>query len=278
MFLFVAALVLAATGCSKEEAATNDVQYVSELKINFAGDTKVTATPNASGLKFAWENGDEIYVFKNIEDYLIHGIYNYDKNSKSFTLSSGSAMEVGADYFAVMRPTSTLNESNLGTADVQVELRWDNNSTMKKPPLISDVFKAEADGTIATMHHLMGMVEIPVKLDGTAAYDKMDMFYIYDDNVKKIAGTFIATPNGDYFKGVKSDSGDRYAYLNETITLSKDNATTIRIPVLPGTHTMKLNYTYTTSGGFRSKQVNLGVITVKRGMITKVSETVIYPD
>lgn len=279
MFLFVAALVLAATGCSKEEAATNDVQYVSELKINFAGDTKVTATSDASGLKFAWEDGDEIYVFKNIENKTIYGIYKYDKSSNTFKTTDVNAMEAGEDYFAVMKPSSTLNESDLGTADVQVELRWYENSTMKKPPLISDVFTANADGTIATMHHLMGMVEIPVKLDGSATYTKIDEFNIYDDNVKKITGTFIATPNGDYFKEVKSEWGDSYAHLIETTTLNKDNTTTIRIPVLPGTHTMKLNYNYTTSGGDNtSKQVNLGTITVKRGMITKVSETVIYPD
>ena len=277
MFLFVAALVLAATGCSKEEAATNDVQYVSELKINFAGDTKVTATSDASGLKFAWEDGDEIYVFKNIENKTIYGIYKYDKSSNTFKTTDVNAMEAGADYFAVMRPTSTLNESNLGTADVQVELRWDDYSTMKQPPLISDVFKAEADGTIATMHHLMGMVEIPVKLDGSATYTKIDEFFIYDDNVNKIAGSFIATPNGDYFKNVTT--GHYYAYLKEAITLNKDNATTIRIPVLPGTHTMKLNYNYTDSeSNSNSKQVNLGSITVKRGMITKVPETVINPN
>ena len=65
MFLFAAAVVLAAVGCSKDDAALNDVQYVSELKINFDGDTRVSASHSAAGLKFAWEDGDVVYVYED---------------------------------------------------------------------------------------------------------------------------------------------------------------------------------------------------------------------
>ena len=40
MFFLAATLVFMATGCNKENTVTDDVQYVSELKVNFEGDTK----------------------------------------------------------------------------------------------------------------------------------------------------------------------------------------------------------------------------------------------
>ena len=62
IYITVAALMLVATACHKEAAVTEDVQYVSELTINFEGNnTKVSATHGSSGLKFAWEDGDDIY-------------------------------------------------------------------------------------------------------------------------------------------------------------------------------------------------------------------------
>ena len=70
MFVFAAALMMVA--CSNEEVAVNDdVQYVSELKLNFgSGDSRIAATHNpASGLKFAWEDKDEIMVVQNKAGY-----------------------------------------------------------------------------------------------------------------------------------------------------------------------------------------------------------------
>lgn len=277
MFVFAAALMMVA--CSNEEVAVNDdVQYVSELKLNFGG-SRVTAAHNpASGLKFNWENGDEIYVIKNMENNSSIGIYLYDDNTGSFTLKDGNAMEVGEEYFAVMKPSDTCNESNTGTADVQVELNWDNNSTMKKPALISDVFEAKTDGTIATMHHLMGMVEIPVKLHATATYTDITSFDILGGGVStKIIGNFIAIPKSPYFKEIKS--GSPVAYLNDgkTYTLNKETTTSIFIPVLPGTYNdARLNYYYVKDGKSTSKQVILGNITVVRGKITKAIDKSIY--
>ena len=65
MFFVAAAFALVAVGCSKDDAALNDVQYVSELKINFDGGTRLSASHSAAGLKFAWEDGDVVYVYED---------------------------------------------------------------------------------------------------------------------------------------------------------------------------------------------------------------------
>ena len=277
MFLFAAALMMAA--CSNEEIATNDdVQYVSELKLNFGGgDTRVVATPSAAGLKFAWAEGDEIEVYQNRENYSFKGIYQYDATAGSFTLSSGNAMTVGTEYFAVMKPSNKLTVENVGTANVQVKLELDRYVSLKKLPLISDVFTADASGTIATMHHLVGMVEIPVKLNSSATITEITSFSIYGGT--NIGGEFIATPIGpNYYKEVSS--GDHTAYITDgPYTLNTSTATSVFIPVLPGTYDAALNYRYTKDDNSSvSSQVSLGNITVERGKITKVDETTVNPN
>lgn len=273
MFMFAAALLMVA--CSNEEVAVNDdVKYVTELKLNFgSGDSRIAATHNpASGLKFAWEEGDEIIVFQNIADHSASVYYEYDKTSESFKLKSGVAMQEGTDYFAVMRPSSICNVANEGTDNVQVGLKLDNNISMKELPLISDVFTADAGGTIATMHHLVGMVEIPVKLGNTATYTTVEQFTLYA-NGGKLGGSFTAKPMSPYIK--ETSTGDDTAYENGgPYALNTATATSVFIPVLPGTYNdVKLNYFYDES----SKQVSLGDITVVRGKITKVAETTVNP-
>ena len=183
-------------------------------------------------------------------------------------------MQEGTEYFAVMKPSSICNVTNEGTADVQVGLKLDNNISMEKLPLISDVFTADASGTIATMHHLVGMVEIPVKLEDGATITNITGFSLNNANDGKLGGSFTAKPMSTYIKD--TSTGSNYAYENEgPYTLNTTTATSVFIPVLPGTHNgVKLNYFY----GESSKQVGLGDITVVRGKITKVAETTVNPD
>lgn len=275
LFMFAAALMMVA--CSNEEIVTNDdVQYVSELKLNFGkGDSRVTATHDpASGLKFAWDNGDRINICLNEENKSLSFYYKYDATSGTFKPESESyKMVAGKSYFAVMRPNSVCNVTNNGTADVQVGLKLDNNISMKQLPLISDVFTADASGTIATMHHLVGMVEIPVKLDNTATYTTVEQFTLYASG-GKLSNSFTAKPMSPYIKD--TSTGYDTAYENGgPYILSTSSTTTVFIPVLPGTYnSVKLNYFY----GETSKQVSLGNITVVRGKITRVAETTVNPN
>lgn len=281
MFFVAAAFALVAVGCSKDDVANEGVEYVSELKLNIGkGDSRVAVTHNpASGLKFAWEEGDEIEVYQNIENYSSRGIYQYDATAGSFTLSSGNAMTVGTEYFAVMKPSNKLTVENVGTANVQVKLELDKYVSLKALPLISDVFTADASGTIATMHHLVGMVEIPVKLNSSATITEITSFNIYGGTTTcNIGGEFIATPIGpNYYKEVSS--GNYHAYITGgPYTLNTSTATSVFIPVLPGTYDATLNYKYTKDDNSVSSQVSLGNITVERGKITKVTERTISLD
>ena len=274
MFVFAAALMMVA--CSNEEVAVNgDVQYVSELKLNFgSGDSRIAATHSTAGLNFAWEGDDEINIFLNEENQSLSFYYKYDATSGTFKPKSESyKMEAGKSYFAVMRPNSVCNVTNIGTADVQVGLKLDNNISMKTLPLISDVFTADAGGTIATMHHLVGMVEIPVKLGNTATYTTVEQFTLYASG-GKLGDSFTAKPMSPYIKD--TSTGYDTAYENGgPYTLSTSSTTTVFIPVLPGTYSdVGLNYFY--EGG--SKQVSLGNITVERGKITKVDDTTVNPN
>ena len=272
MFMFAAALLMVA--CSNEDVAVNDdVKYVTELKLNFgSGDSRIAATHSTAGLSFAWEQGDEIKIFQNREGYSASVYYVYDKTSESFKPKTSVAMQEGTDYFAVMMPSSICNVANEGTDNVQVELKLDNNISMKTLPLISDVFTADAGGTIATMHHLVGMVEIPVKLEDGATFTTISEFSLSASG-GKLGNNFTAKPMSPYIKD--TSIGSNYAYENEgPYTLNTTTATSVFIPVLPGTHNdVKLNYFYDES----SKQVSLGNITVVRGKITKVAETTVNP-
>ena len=272
MFLFVAALVLAATGCSKEEAATNDVQYVSELKINFAGDTKVTATSDASGLKFAWEDGEEIVVLENANADAIKFEYKYDATSKSFKpVSESYKMVAGKQYFAVnhTRQTSLFLSVEDGKSVIKMNIERYEPYGLSTIPMITDVFTADANGTIATMHHLVGVVEIPVKLAEGATITTMNKFMLYASGAK-LGRDFTATPEKPYIKSTDD------AYDTSTIAGCELStaAKSIFIPVLPGTYSdvdLMFNYNQAT------KTVKIGNITVERGKITKVDETTVNP-
>ena len=105
MFMFAAALMMAA--CSNEEIATNDdVQYVSELKLNLGkGNGRIAATHDpASGLKFAWEDGDDVYVYEDGNTDALAKMLEYDAASGTFKIQNGNTtnrLEVGKKYFAV---------------------------------------------------------------------------------------------------------------------------------------------------------------------------------
>ena len=95
LFLLVAVLSIVATGCNKENLVTDnnkadepltDVQYVSELKVEFGrGATRVGYTHDPElGLSFNWEDGDEIVVYENADAEALKFYYVYDASSNSF--------------------------------------------------------------------------------------------------------------------------------------------------------------------------------------------------
>ena len=109
IFYFLAAtVVLAAVGCSKDDAASNDAKYVSEIKIGFEGDTRVSASHSAAGLKFAWEDGDVIYVSRTASAVMANEEFKYDASSGTFRPGeNSSSLIAGEKYIAVYNASLT---------------------------------------------------------------------------------------------------------------------------------------------------------------------------
>lgn len=274
MFFLAATLVFMATGCNKENTVTDDVQYVSELKVNFEGDTKVSAAHSAAGLKFNWENGDVIRILEDGNAGSPRYNYVYDASSESFKPEDeGQKMAVGTKYFA-LKAENTVDDFitvEEGKSIVKLKLKTGSYDEKGLPaiPLISDVFTADASGTVATMHHLCGVVEVPVNLSEKNAAKNVTSFSIYSSG-GKLAGDYTATPYPPYFLGTSKPY--ETAHSEKKATPYEAGDITVFIPVLPGTCTgVFLNVHY--DGGAGGKDIDKErQLVVERGKITKVTQ------
>ncbi|MBO5381679.1 MAG: hypothetical protein J6A40_06275 [Bacteroides sp.] len=269
MLFFAVATILAA--CNNDNEVLNETQYITEFKAVFGGaDTRMTAGASAAGLKFAWEDGDKLYVFQADDPSVFYKGYEYDASTKTFKLSSGYvAMVAGTKYFAVIKhetsPYFTIEGEEI---QFKAKLYISGDNDVTKIPLISDVFTADAEGTIAAMHHTVGVVEVPVKLDAASTYTTLkDLGFSIAEGYA--AGDFIATPASPYFKEA-TNADAKSTWANSVTELKTTEATSIFIPVLPGTYTNPgLNYNFES----KSRQKSLtGTLTVERGKVTKITE------
>ncbi len=272
MLFFAVATILAA--CNNDNEVLNEPQYITEFKAVFGGaDTRMTAEASAAGLKFAWENGDALYVFQADDPSVDYKRYEYNSDTKTFKLSNGYvAMVAGTKYFAVNDfETATPPYFTIEGGEIQfkAKLYISTGKDVTQIPMISGVFTADADGTIAAMHHTVGVVEVPVKLDAESTSTALNNlgFYI---RAGKTSGDFIATPALPYFKeATDADATSTKANMVET-ELSETEATSIFIPVLPGTYSNPyLQFKY----GSTSREKSLtGTLTVERGKVTLMPE------
>ena len=268
MLFFAVACILAA--CNNDNEVLNEPQYITEFKAVFGGaDTRMTATAD-NGLKFAWENGDALYVFQADAPTVYYKKYVYNSDTKKFTLATGgyTPMEEGKKYFAANDfETAASPFFNKVGDEIQFKANLNTANDVTKIPLISDVFTADAAGTIAAMHHTVGVVEVPVLLDDRSTFTTLNElgFYI---GAGKASGDFIATPASPYFKeATNADANNTWANMGDKV-LSTTEATSIFIPVLPGTYTDP-GLNYDCEGG--SRQLSLtGTLTVECGKVTKM--------
>lgn len=279
-YFFAATVVLAAVGCSKDDAASNDAKFVSEIKIGFEGDTRVSASHSTAGLKFAWEDGDAVYVYEDGNTEATAKMLEYDAASATFKPQSGNdtnMLEVGKKYFAVTYSNWYFISKDENTGASVVESKLGNGLGLKSIPMISDVFEATAENTMATMHHLVGVVEIPViaAVDGV----QLQQMYLYTQRANSaVSGFFAVSPVAPY----DLIYGDRVSYFesaNQTasdapIELSTTEATSIFIPAFPGIYE-PIDFKYTLVGNNEEIFETERSLTVERGKITKVSEMVL---
>ena len=277
-YLFAATVVLAAVGCSKDDAAQEEVKYVSEIKIGFEGDTRVTAEQIASGLKFSFENGEEIEVY-DVDNTGVTIYYVYDATTQTLKAKNESyKLQEGKKYFAITDTRSNIAVEVDSEGNVTAETQLNTNTGIKDMPMITDVFTASADGTVATMHHLVGVVEVPVKLDPESTCDVL--YQLNLAGVSGLSGDITAIPEAPYIKEVTTPYATTVSdVLN--VTLSTESATSVFIPVLPGTYTdaITLNRFYYLGETFTNGGAALGgsysdpkTLVVERGKITKVTE------
>ena len=270
MLFFAVATILAA--CNNDNEVLNEPQYITEFKAVFGGaDTRMTATAD-NGLKFAWENGDALYVFQADDPSVYYKKYVYDAATQTFTLATGgyNAMEEGKQYFAVNKfETATPPYFTIVDDEIQFEAKLyiSTGNDVTKIPMISGVFTADAEGTIAAMHHLVGVVEVPVKLEAESTSTTLNNlgFYIA---AGKTSGDFIATPASPYFKEA-TDAGATSTKANSVTELNTTKATSIFIPVLPGTYS---NPSLQYKGSSAREKSLTGTLTVERGKVTKMPE------
>ena len=246
------------------------------MKINFDGDTRVSASHSAAGLKFAWEDGDVVYVFedgiKGEGKYLV-----YDAESDLFKPKRDSdKLVAGKKYFAVTNTASPYANIQEGTGFTSVLVKLVVGAGTEYIPMITDVFTVTAENTMATMHHTVGMVEIPVKAVSEGA--KLVQLFISSKN-NVMSGNFYASPEAPYF--IRSSRGYSDIGNQDTsdtpIDLSTTEATSIFIPVFPGTYEAESIYFSGKLLG-ENKYVDIETersLTVERGKITKVSELVL---
>ena len=270
MLFFVVACIMAA--CNNDNEMLNEPQYITEFKADFSADTRMTVNPSVAGLKFTWENGDYLYVYQSDDPSVYYKKYEYDAATQTFKLATGgyTAMEAGKKYFATNGVFSSAGNAFTIEGDeihFKTRLYYTTEYDIADIPLISDVFDAKADGTIARMHHTVGLVEVPVKLDTESSSTTLKNL-----GFSKSAGTFIATPASPYFKEITDGNYSSWANIGNK-ELNTTTATSIFIPMLPGTYVNpKLNYNYGSTTGQKSLT---GTLTVERGKITRLSEQIL---
>ena len=223
MLFFAVATILAA--CNNDNEVLNETQYITEFKAGFGGaDTRMTATAN-NGLKFAWDDGDILYVY-NPEDEDDYYEYVYDLSDDKFYFDYSSkgngGLTVNKSYFATSQGLYNDSYTSVGgDFAVKTQLYYGNVTEI---PLISDLFLAKADGTIATMHHTVGVVEVPVKLSAESTIPELELSDVCITVWgAKVTGQFYATPKSPYYAGIIEDGDfdeDSYAYQNATLNKS----------------------------------------------------------
>lgn len=271
IFLLAAAWMMVA--CSNEEIATQEeVQYVSELKVNFGkGDSRVSATHSDKGLKLEWADGDAIAII-SLDGSEIY-IYLYNEDSKSFKSKyTTSSMKAGNTYFATRAHLNPNTFPEIKTIDGKVAAVMKVGADVGDDgfdglPMISDPFEADPDGTITNMHPLAGVLEIPLKL--TAGSAPKTKYFVLRSSEDIPIPSFDAIPEEPYLQNVEVRWFPEWYYTG-VFTLNADTYTSVFVPLTPG-HYLDLDLYDRTSINVILHTFN--DITIQCGKITKLQPT-----
>lgn len=277
MFLLVAVIVCMVTACSKDEAVVNnDENLITELKLYIEGsDTRANYEyVTGVGFKFKWEDGEYVYVYPAEIGNSIVTTFRYKAETETFVLYEGSALVAGNKYYAVTGQTQESGFFNDGKICAAMELN--GNGLLGNIPMVSDIFTATAEGTFATFHHMVGIVEIPVK--GNIG--------VYDINLKidgstdaMLYGTFTVEFDGDGKASTitktagtgKKSMQSTVKYGSSSPLVLSETVQSLFYPALPGEYN-KVVIDYAKVGiGAGWTTSELGTLRVQRGKINKKS-------
>lgn len=275
MFVLVAALACVVTACSEDEAVVNNNEnLITELNLAIEGsDSRLTYEYQSGvGFKFQWENNEPVYVYPAKVGESTPVTFVYDAEDQIFKLETGeSGLVEGERYYAVC---GKMQDSGFNSGKVCAKMQlW--NSLLASLPMVSDIFTATADGTFATLHHMAGIVEIPVKGSGEINTIKLSV-YNSTTGDNKLCEDFDVEFGDDGKVGTEtitktsssSTIESTYFYkIDNPLTLSETEQS-LFFPALPGTYNnVEVSYYIGNSGG-NSIDVS-GTLIVQRGKINK---------
>lgn len=281
MFLLVAAVALVVTACSEDETVVNSNEnLITELKLDIEGsETRIIGEHvSGEGFKFQWEDKEPVYVYPAETGNATKVTFVYDATEKIFKLDTGEdGLVEGKEYYAVCGATGS-SDFNSGEVCAKMNLQ---NHLLANLPMVSDIFTATAGGTFATLHHMAGIVEIPVKGSGEIYDITLSVSGSTDEN---LCDVFDVTFDAEGKVSTIDKTATSYCTsMNPTINPKSSNMLTLSgteqslfFPALPGTYDkVKIYYSIKNAGGGWSTDY-LGTLTVQRGKINKKSTAVTF--
>lgn len=282
MFVLVAALACVVTACSEDEAVVNNNEnLITELNLAIEGsDSRLTGehVPD-EGFKFQWEDNELVYVYPAEEGESTPVKFVYDATNKIFNLDTDEevGLVAGKEYYAVC---GKMQDSGFNSGKVCAKMNLMNH-LIANLPMVSDIFTATADGTFATLHHMAGIVEIPVEGSGSIFDIELNV-YNSTTGDKNLCNIFDVNFDTDRkVSTIEKTATSSRTTMPPTVNPKSSNPLTLSeteqslfFPALPGTYDNVLLTYYPAIGSYKS--INLGTLTVQRGKINKKSVAVTF--
>lgn len=279
IFLMMAAVVaFAAVSCESDNLNPDpDKKFVKELTVNIVNESsKVAVTEDAEAIHFAWEDGDKIYAYLyEVDANDCVDEFTYDAETDKF-VAADAGLEVGKSYYVVSGNLFTSFKFNNGSISANFGLN--SPHPMDELPMMSDKFVASAEGTIADLHHLTSIVEIPVIGNGEIYRPRFNVANSTGDAVCR--GLFKATFEGDDVTITRWQDGGVLVFVETNdayYSLQLDSVTpkVLRYIILPGNYNnIMIEAATPADNGVFNKCADLGAKVIEPGKVYQMTTPV----
>ena len=279
IFLMMAAVVaFAAVSCESDNLNPDpDKKFVKELTVNIVNESsKVAVTEDAEAIHFDWEDGDKIYAYLyEVDANDCVDEFTYDAASEKF-VAADSGLEVGKAYYVVSGNLFTSFKFNNGSISANFSLN--SGHSLSDLPMMSDKFVASAEGTIADLHHLTSIVEIPVIGTGEIYRPRFNVANSTGDAVCR--GLYKATFEGDDVTITRWQNGGDLVFVETNdayYSLQLDPVTpkVLRYIILPGNYTnIMIDASTPANNSVFNKCADLGAKVIEPGKVYQMATPV----